>query len=104
MSENKPKSPGDKQVQLKIKLDEEVAQGQYCNLVMLNHSETEFVLDFIYVQPQQPHAKVRSRIQLHPKQAKLLGMALAQNLAKFEEKFGPVGAVKRVSPTSTEIH
>jgi len=34
----------------------------YVNMAMLNHNETEFVIDFIYVQPQAPKAVVRARV------------------------------------------
>ena len=32
---------------LNIELSEEVAQGSYSNLAIINHSPSEFVLDFI---------------------------------------------------------
>jgi len=46
------------EIQLQIQLDDDVANGRYANMALVNHSETEFTLDFIYVQPQQPRAKV----------------------------------------------
>jgi len=42
------------QVQIQLQIDEQTAQGMYVNMAMLNHNETEFVIDFIYVQPQAP--------------------------------------------------
>ena len=33
--------------QINIELDEKVAEGTYSNLAIINHSNTEFVLDFI---------------------------------------------------------
>lgn len=76
--------------QLQIQLDEDVANGQYSNMALVNHTETEFTLDFIYVQPQQPKAKVRSRIITSPKHMKRLLLALQDNLARYEARFGPV--------------
>ena len=35
------------QNQLNIELSEEVAEGQYVNLAMIAHSNSEFVIDFI---------------------------------------------------------
>jgi len=102
-SKSAPEQKG-KPVQLKIKLDEEMAQGTYCNLVMINHKETEFILDFIFVQPQQPQAKVQSRIVLHPKQAKGLAQALMKNLQGYEGKFGVISTPVQPSAGSTEIH
>lgn len=82
-----PKPPD---MQLQIQLDDEIANGQYVNMALVNHTETEFTLDFIYVQPQQPKAKVRSRIITNPKHMKRLLLAMQDNLTKFEGKFGTI--------------
>lgn len=87
MSDQSTKNP---EVQLQIQLDDDVANGHYCNMALVNHTETEFTLDFIYVQPQQPRAKVRSRIITNPKHMKRLLMAIQDNIAKFESRFGPI--------------
>ena len=42
---------------INIELDENTAQGSYSNLVIVNHSPTEFVLDFINVMPGSPKAR-----------------------------------------------
>jgi hypothetical protein len=78
------------EIQLQIQLDDDVANGRYVNMALVNHSETEFTLDFIYVQPQQPRAKVLSRIITNPKHVKRLLAAMQDNIAKFEAKFGPI--------------
>ena len=78
------------EMQLQIQLDDNIANGQYANMALVNHAETEFTLDFIYVQPQQPRAKVLSRIITSPKHMKRLMLAMQDNLAKYEAKFGPV--------------
>ncbi len=85
-----PKNPDKKKFNLQIQLDEDVAQGMYVNLAMVNHTEAEFTLDFIYVQPQQPKAKVRTRIISSPKHTKRLLEALKDNVAKYEERFGTI--------------
>src|SRR6476659_1118910 len=90
-----PKPP---EVQLQIQLDDEVANGQYINMALVNHTETEFVLDFIYVQPQQPKAKVRSRVITNPKIMKRLLLAMQDNVAKFEAKFGPIQLLETDNP------
>ena len=56
------------EVQLQIQLDDDVANGQYVNMALVNHTETEFTLDFIYVQPQQPKAQ-GARAHHHQPQA-----------------------------------
>lgn len=83
MSENK-------QNQLNIELDEDVAQGIYSNLAVITHSNSEFVLDFIRIMPGTPKAKVKSRIVLTPEHAKRLLAALSDNVKKFESVHGPI--------------
>ena len=55
---------------INIELDEKTAQGQYSNLVVVNHSPTEFVLDFVNIMPGSPKDKVCSRLILTPQHAK----------------------------------
>jgi len=50
------------QGQINIELDEKVAEGIYSNLAIINHSASEFVLDFVTLMPGVPKAKVKSRI------------------------------------------
>jgi hypothetical protein len=82
-----PKPPD---LQLHIQIDEDVANGQYVNMALVNHSDTEFTLDFIYVQPQQPKARVRSRIITSPKHMKRLLTAMQDNIARYEARYGPI--------------
>lgn len=77
---------------LQIHLDEQIANGQYVNMALVNHTDTEFTLDFIYVQPQQPKASVRSRIITSPRHMKRLALAIQDNVAKYEAKFGTIEA------------
>jgi hypothetical protein len=83
-----PKPPAD--VQLQIQIDEAVANGQYVNMALVNHSDTEFTLDFIYVQPQGAKATVRSRIITNPKHMKRLLLAMQENLERYESRYGPI--------------
>ena len=79
-----------KQGQINIELNEEVADGIYSNLAIITHSHSEFILDFISVMPGVPKARVRSRIILSPKHAKRLSIALRDNIAKFEAQNGEI--------------
>ncbi len=90
-----PKTP---EIQLQIQLDDNIADGQYINMALVNHTETEFTIDFIYVQPQQPKARVRSRIITNPKHMKRLLIAMQDNVAKFEAKFGAIVLVETENP------
>tara|TARA_B100000965_G_scaffold406586_1_gene446351 strand:- start:3643 stop:3957 length:315 start_codon:yes stop_codon:yes gene_type:complete len=84
MEENKKKDG------LNIELSEEIAEGSYSNLAIINHSPSEFVLDFIQMMPGVPKAKVKSRIILTPQHAKRLMKALNENISKYEEQNGQI--------------
>ncbi len=75
---------------LNIELTEEVAQGTYSNLAIINHSPSEFVVDFIQMMPGVKKAKVKSRVVLTPQHAKRLMKALADNISKFEAQHGEI--------------
>lgn len=80
---------------LQIELTDAVAEGTYANLVVIAHSSSEFVLDFIRVVPNVPKAKVQSRIILTPEHAKRLLAALNENVNKYEAQFGPINLQKQ---------
>ena len=75
---------------LNIELTEEVAEGIYSNLAIINHSPSEFVVDFVKVMPGVPKAKVKSRIVLTPQHAKRLQKALSENIQRFEQANGEI--------------
>ena len=79
-----------KQNQLNIEIDEKVADGTYSNLAIINHSVSEFVVDFVNVMPGTPKAKVKSRIILTPQHAKRFMKALGENVSRFEEAHGEI--------------
>lgn len=95
-----PKDDPAANVQIQIELDPEIAQGLYANMAMVNHSEGEFTLDFIYVQPQAPKAKVRARIISSPKHTKRLLMALTDSVQQFERKYGTIDVSGPPAPPS----
>jgi hypothetical protein len=76
--------------QLNIELDEKTAEGIYSNLAIINHSVSEFIVDFISIMPGAPKAKVKSRIVLTPQHAKRLSKAIAENVKRFEKSHGEI--------------
>jgi hypothetical protein len=78
------------QNQLNIELPEDIAEGQYSNLAIISHNQSEFVVDFIMMAPNVPKAKVKSRIILTPQHAKRLMGALSDNIKKYEMQFGTI--------------
>lgn len=75
---------------INIELDETVAEGTYSNLAIINHSVSEFVVDFVNIMPGRPKSKVKSRIILTPQHAKRLLKALGDNINKFEQAHGEI--------------
>lgn len=83
--ENKPE-----QLQIEIQVDEQTAQGIYTNLAGITHSETEFIFDFLFIQPNQPKAKLRARVISSPIHTKRFLLALMENIRRYEERFGKI--------------
>lgn len=80
----------DKNNQLDIELDKEVAQGTYANLAVITHSSSEFILDFVRMMPGLPKAEVKSRVILTPEHAKRFLATLQENIAKYEKMYGEI--------------
>ena len=80
----------EQQNQLNIEISEEVAEGQYANLVIITHSHAEFVVDFVNVMPGTPKSKVKSRVILTPQHAKRFMKALTENINRFESINGKI--------------
>ncbi len=77
------------QQQVKIELTPEVAAGQYANLAMINHSSSEFVIDFAHMLPIAP-PHIFSRVIFAPEHAKRLLFALGENIQRYEKEFGEI--------------
>jgi len=86
MSDSEQKQKG----QINIELDASVAEGTYSNLAIINHSVSEFVVDFVNIMPGIPKSKVKSRIILTPQHAKRLSKALHENVKRFEQAHGEI--------------
>ena len=85
MSEENPQEG-----QMNVELSDQVAEGIYSNLAIINHSVSEFVVDFVSLMPGAPKAKVKSRIVLTPQHAKKLLKALNDNVNRFEKAHGTI--------------
>jgi hypothetical protein len=85
MADNK----NEQQNQVQIQLKPEVAEGQYSNLAMINHSSSEFVIDFAHMLPIAP-PQIFSRVIMAPEHAKRLLFALQENIMRYEKEFGEI--------------
>jgi len=89
--EDKPAPAGEQQIQIQI--DAQQGTGVYSNLMMISHRKEEFILDFLFAQPQQSPsgqtlATLRSRIVTTPEHAKRIVRALQENIQRYEAAFG----------------
>ncbi len=82
--------PDKNQPSINIELGEKEAEGIYSNLALIAHSQSEFIIDFARVLPGIPKSRVYARVVMTPHHAKLLSLALEQNLRKYEEQFGKI--------------
>ena len=81
-------------LKIEIKVDESIAEGVFSNFANISHSPDEFILDFLFVNPNPPpgFGKLVSRIILTPGHAKRILTALTDNIRKYEERFGEIKA------------
>ena len=91
-------SGSNKKANINLELDENLAQGTYSNLALINHSISEFVVDFINIMPGVPKAKVKSRIILTPQHAKRFSKALSENISRFEKSNGEIKDYDKQQP------
>jgi hypothetical protein len=75
---------------LRINAAESVARGVYSNLSLIHNNEVEFVMDFVFVEPQRPQGHVVSRVVTNPKAAKRLMIGLQELIRRYEERFGEI--------------
>ena len=75
-----------------VQADPATSVGVYANLMMVSHRKEEFILDFLFVQPQhaqnQAVATLRSRVVTTPEHAKRIVRALQENIQRYAAAFG----------------
>jgi hypothetical protein len=89
--------PQEQQNQISIQMDSQNATGVYSNLMMISHRKEEFILDFLFVQPQrtpqgQAVANLRSRVITTPEHMKRILKAIEENVGRYEQAFGAIQA------------
>jgi len=87
MEQNQPQPQ-----QLQIKVQDSDLKGAYSNLMQIVHTKEEFIFDFFFNAP--PQGILASRVILSPAHAKRMALALAENMKKYEDKFGKVAEVE----------
>lgn len=80
--------------QMAVQADPATSLGVYANLMMVSHRKEEFILDFLFVPPQQSSAgqsaALRSRVITTPEHAKRIVRALQENIQRYEAAFGAI--------------
>jgi hypothetical protein len=69
----------------------------YANVAFISHTPAEMVLDFAQVLPRMPRGTVMARVIMSPMHAKLLQLALTQNIANYERQFGAIKLPQQLS-------
>lgn len=75
--------------------------AKYSNVVRISHTPAELVFDFGLVLPGDKMAQIVSKVVMSPLGMKLLHMALTDNLAKYEKKYGEINIPKKESLADT---
>ena len=89
-----------KEVPLRARIDDAVAEGIYVNFGSIAHNRSEFILDLGRLVPGRADVKILARLLTTPLVAKQLCRALAQNVEQYEKSYGEIAgtdeALKRV--------
>lgn len=75
---------------LNVKIDKEVAEGEYANLVLTVHSSSEFIFDFARILPGITEANIHTRIIMTPAHTKMFFKSLKDSIEKYESSFGEI--------------
>jgi len=80
----------DNQVQKELELTttEEIKRGIFSNYMIVNHSPEDFTLDFILI--SRTGGTLNSRVIVTPSHFKRMITVMADNLKKYEEKYGEI--------------
>ncbi len=85
----------EQQTQIQVQMDALQATGVYSNLMMISHRKEEFILDFLFVQPQrtpqgQAIGNLRARVITTPEHMRRILKAIEENIGRYEQAFGPI--------------
>ena len=89
---------------IKINLPKDDSVLQYSNVVIVNHSLEEFVVDFGRGLPGNEQVDIKSRIVLTPRNAKLFAELLVGHVKHYEETFGEITMPQNAqAPTGPQV-
>jgi len=85
-----PEAPKQQIIKIELKIDEKLAGGEYVNICVVNHSDSEFIVDSFFLQPGRPQASMKSRLIFSPRNVKRLMLALTEQIKHYEKRFGEI--------------
>jgi len=81
-------NPQSNQPQNQIKIADNIPGAEYANMMQVNHTQEEFMLVFMNVAGMS--GRVASKVLTSPGHMKRIVTALADNIKKYEERFGEI--------------
>jgi len=84
---------------IQIQANEETSLGRFSNSMFIAHGPEEFIIDWLLNSPTGAH--LVSRIIVSPGHIKRIISALADNLKRYEEKYGEI---KILAPEEQKLH
>ncbi len=82
--------------QIQVNIDKDKIDAKYCDQAMISHNPFGFSFDFAQQIPQMRMIKILSRIAMSPEHTKAFSETIADNLKKYEEKFGEIELTKKM--------
>ena len=83
---------GKRQIRLELPRN---LDAKYSNAVIVSQTANEIIMDFTQIMPNDPRARVQSRIVMTPTHAKSFLNALQRNLEIYEGKHGEIKLPQR---------
>ena len=68
-------------------------------MAQVTHTAEEFWIDFYAILPNPQIARLLARLIVSPQHAKRLGQAIAENIGKYEAKFGVIDEARTPVPS-----
>ena len=80
-----------KKEEIKIAVNRDMLKGVYANQMRVQHSNNEFVFDFMFITP--PEGTLTARVVVSPAMVKGIQEALADNISRYEKTYGDIKKV-----------
>ncbi len=75
--------------QIKLELPANL-NAVYTNAAVISQTKNEIVLDFVQILPNDPRARIQSRVVMTPSSAKAFLQALEKNIQMYEQANGEI--------------